>query len=43
MTALLESPTNQVQSFLAAGHICAIMEAGPSTSRSPRSTRCRSS
>ncbi len=25
MTALLDSPTNQVQSFLAAGHVCAIM------------------
>ena len=25
MTAILDSPTNQVQSFLAAGHVCAIM------------------
>jgi hydrogenase expression/formation protein HypD len=25
MTAILESPTNQVQSFLAAGHVCAVM------------------
>ena len=25
MTALLDSPTNQVQAFLAAGHVCAIM------------------
>ena len=25
MIALLESPTNQVQSFLAAGHVCAVM------------------
>ena len=25
MTALLESPSNQVQGFLAAGHVCAIM------------------
>jgi hydrogenase expression/formation protein HypD len=25
MTALLESPTNQVQAFLAAGHVCAVM------------------
>lgn len=25
MTALLESPSNQVQAFLAAGHVCAIM------------------
>jgi hypothetical protein len=25
MVALLESPTNQVQGFLAAGHVCAIM------------------
>jgi hydrogenase expression/formation protein HypD len=25
MTALLDSPTNQVQGFLAAGHVCAIM------------------
>jgi len=25
MTALLESPNNQVQAFLAAGHVCAIM------------------
>jgi hydrogenase expression/formation protein HypD len=25
MTALLESPTNQVQGFLAAGHVCAVM------------------
>ena len=25
MTALLESPTNRVQAFLAAGHVCAIM------------------
>ncbi|MFN8520635.1 MAG: hydrogenase formation protein HypD [Chloroflexota bacterium] len=25
MTALLNSPTNQVQAFLAAGHVCAIM------------------
>ena len=25
MTALLESPSNQVQAFLAAGHVCAVM------------------
>jgi hydrogenase expression/formation protein HypD len=25
MTALLDSPTNQVQGFLAAGHVCAVM------------------
>jgi hydrogenase expression/formation protein HypD len=25
MTAILESPTNQVQAFLAAGHVCAVM------------------
>lgn len=25
MTSLLDSPTNQVQSFLAAGHVCAVM------------------
>ncbi len=25
MTALLESPTNRVQAFLAAGHVCAVM------------------
>jgi len=25
MVALLDSPTNKVQSFLAAGHVCAIM------------------
>jgi hydrogenase expression/formation protein HypD len=25
ITALLESPTNQVQAFLAAGHVCAVM------------------
>ena len=25
MTAILDSPTNQVQSFLAAGHVCAVM------------------
>ena len=25
MTALLDSPTNQVQAFLAAGHVCAVM------------------
>jgi len=25
MTALLESPTNQVRAFLAAGHVCAVM------------------
>jgi hydrogenase expression/formation protein HypD len=25
MTAVLESPTNQVQAFLAAGHVCAVM------------------
>jgi len=25
MCAILESPTNQVQAFLAAGHVCAVM------------------
>ncbi len=37
MRAILGSPDNLVQGFLAAGHVCTIM----STARSPASLACR--